>query len=199
MSSPETESVEEIRQDIACPQCEYNLRGLRGDVVQCPECGMNCDVVELIERRWTKPWWTAPGFNRLVVPVVVATIDPMLLSVLMVARQGSVMIVPLAGTVVLFGWLYLMFRIGLRGGTEAVLLSLLAHLIFVGYVIGVYGCIAMIIRMVGMVLNQMLSLQLLGAAVVAGLLVALVWGCRRGERFIAGRCIRRYLAAAPSF
>lgn len=29
MSWDETESVEEIRQDITCSQCKYNLRGLR--------------------------------------------------------------------------------------------------------------------------------------------------------------------------
>jgi len=64
-----------------------------GDAAQCPECGMTCDVVDLIKRRWTKPWRNASGFNRLIMPVVVATVSPMLtigriLLSLRLARQG---------------------------------------------------------------------------------------------------------------
>jgi hypothetical protein len=48
--------VAELQQDLPCPQCDYNLRGLRGVVVQCPECGATFDVARLIAQRWRGPW-----------------------------------------------------------------------------------------------------------------------------------------------
>ena len=40
--------IDEIRQDLACPDCQYNLRGLIGAIVSCPECGMTVNVGELV-------------------------------------------------------------------------------------------------------------------------------------------------------
>ncbi len=48
MASTGEERVNEIQQDLDCPHCEYNLRGLLGDVVSCPECGEICDVAKLV-------------------------------------------------------------------------------------------------------------------------------------------------------
>lgn len=31
--------LEEIQRDLACPHCDYNLRGLRGAIVECPSAG----------------------------------------------------------------------------------------------------------------------------------------------------------------
>ena len=66
---PGGEYVDAIRQDLECPNCRYNLRGLIGAVVTCPECGNNCDVAHLVANRWRKAWFRAPGFNRLVLPI----------------------------------------------------------------------------------------------------------------------------------
>ena len=49
--------------DVACPGCEYNLRGLYGPVVSCPECGLTCDVAKLVQQKWEKSWQHAPKFH----------------------------------------------------------------------------------------------------------------------------------------
>jgi len=33
------EHLDTIHRDIGCPKCNYNLRGLSGETVACPECG----------------------------------------------------------------------------------------------------------------------------------------------------------------
>lgn len=40
-----------VRRDVACPNCDYNLRGLQGLMVRCPECGMIWDVIDLAAMR----------------------------------------------------------------------------------------------------------------------------------------------------
>jgi len=57
--------ADQILNDLACPQCQYNLRGLRGAFVICPECGLGCDVAQMIARQWMGPWYNAPGFTQL--------------------------------------------------------------------------------------------------------------------------------------
>lgn len=43
--------LDEVRVDLACPSCGYNLRGQRGASVNCPECGRTVNVVELLMLR----------------------------------------------------------------------------------------------------------------------------------------------------
>ncbi|MHC4775344.1 MAG: hypothetical protein ACYTBR_08770, partial [Planctomycetota bacterium] len=66
--------VAQIREELTCPQCEYSLRGVPGDVATCPECGTQCDLARLIVNQWTGPWYRAPGFHRVLVPVTCAGI-----------------------------------------------------------------------------------------------------------------------------
>ena len=49
------DAVEAIQRDLACPACGYNLRGLTGDVIPCPECGTDVDIARLVTQKWTKP------------------------------------------------------------------------------------------------------------------------------------------------
>jgi hypothetical protein len=44
--------------DGACPYCRYNLRGLPGDPIRCPECGERVQRAELILPRVPKPGLT---------------------------------------------------------------------------------------------------------------------------------------------
>ena len=53
-SSHEQVELEGLARDIACPNCEYNLRGILGDPVVCPECGNAYSVSKLLELRWNK-------------------------------------------------------------------------------------------------------------------------------------------------
>jgi len=79
-------------------------------------------------------------------------------------------------------------------GGRALWLSLLAHALFVGYLLAVFASL------------WLLSALLRGGAQRAMVLlvwvlpiIGLAYACRRGERFIAKQCIRQYLleASAP--
>jgi hypothetical protein len=49
MADPQPQSeLRPIDRDLHCPECEYNLRGLSGDPVQCPECGACIAVARLV-------------------------------------------------------------------------------------------------------------------------------------------------------
>ncbi|MCG8509202.1 MAG: hypothetical protein MI741_08225, partial [Rhodospirillales bacterium] len=74
-TAPSRESpINTLERDLACPNCDYNLRGLPGPVVACPECGCKCDIPKLITARWNKPWYRAPKFNIVLAPATVAFI-----------------------------------------------------------------------------------------------------------------------------
>ncbi len=49
-SAPQTKASAPLDRDLYCLQCEYNLRGLSGDPVRCPECGRLNKRVELVNR-----------------------------------------------------------------------------------------------------------------------------------------------------
>jgi hypothetical protein len=65
MSQEPLNKVDQIRQDLACPGCQYNLRGLSGVRVTCPECGQGINIAQLIARKWTGAWYRAPGYSRV--------------------------------------------------------------------------------------------------------------------------------------
>lgn len=196
MASAGERQVEALARDVLCPACEYNLRGLRGAVVDCPECGHRCDIAELVTQKWTEPWHKAPGLNRVLLPVVWAVLAPMIAMLLgvMMWRTGSGGVVwPLLMLVVIGGWLLLM-RLAwlLFDSIEGVWLALLAHAVMAGYLVGVNGGIVSMILLIGAVVEdpwwdvviQSVLVLMCGVVVVVS---------RRGERWIAGRCIRRYL------
>ncbi|MHC4109101.1 MAG: hypothetical protein ACYSTY_13560, partial [Planctomycetota bacterium] len=74
MSRRRRAGVEKLREELACPRCEYSLKGLRGDVVTCPECGTECDLAKLMLGQWVGPWYRAPGFGRILAPVACVAI-----------------------------------------------------------------------------------------------------------------------------
>ena len=106
MASTGEQLVDEIRFDLACPNCEYNLRGLSGAEVSCPECGTLCNVAQLVSRRWTRPWWNAPHFNRVIVPAAWAYVF-FVFGWLAVAATGAELAVFAASALI---WAGLMYR-----------------------------------------------------------------------------------------
>ena len=147
----------EILQDLACPVCDYNLRGLRGEVVACPECGASSNVARLMQSRWQMPWRRAPGFNRLAWPLASLVVAGALLIpvafkrwVINIASGKAApyqslppmetiivcaMLLVLAG-----GWLFLVIRVYRReGGHSAVGMSLVAHAAYFSYLLSVVG------------------------------------------------------------
>jgi hypothetical protein len=200
--------IEEVRQDIACPQCEYNLRGLRGPIVNCPECGQRCDIPHLISRKWTKPWYKAPYYNTICLPLCCAFIAlPGTMCAAAIANSSTA-ITPLfiTGVAVLF-WIGLLARTwqvfrGMRG----VWLALLAHGLMAGYIVGGLGFILALIYLITSILDAMTSVPLasadpLGISIGVAVLplgIIIIWLSRRGERFIARMCIQPDLHRTPS-
>jgi len=58
--------AERVRSELTCPQCDYSLRGLHGDVVNCPECGHECNIKAEL-RRYED--WTASAYLCAMGPV----------------------------------------------------------------------------------------------------------------------------------
>ncbi len=193
-------TVEQLREELACPQCDYSLRGLGGDIVTCPECGTTCDLPKLLLRRWIGPWYRAPGFNRIILPLVWPGIGGwviLLALVLELQFAHPPVWTSVVAFVVLTGWLLsLWLASNLMPGNRALWLSALAHVLFVGYLIAVVGSIWLIGA------ASFAGSPGTGAMLIVGLvpLAALAYLGRKGEKFIAERCIREYLieAAAPS-
>lgn len=197
MAKTGEELVNEIQQDLACPKCEYNLRGLRGAVVSCPECGETCDVAKLTSMRWTKPWHKAPGLTDMFLPITWVVFGAM----------GGAVISSRAGwealtvfTVVwLAGWVWLMWRAwNVFQSAEGVYLALAAHVILVGYLLGVFGLLSGVGGfLISLLDDPMKSNDLLWAAVwslVVVVSIVCLRQCHRAEAFVGKRCIRRYLA-----
>ena len=188
-------AVDTLQQDLACPACGYNLRGLRGQVAACPECGHACDLAELIARRWTGAWYAAPFFNQLLLPVACATCGLIVAACAGTlgadaARSDLAVVLGAIATIVLTAWGALIRGVWKRWpGGEGVALSLLAHGVFVAYMAALYGAVATAVA-----LFVAGPIGKVAAAVGLAACVATLYASRRGERFIAERCIRRYLA-----
>jgi len=192
--------VAALQHDLKCPACEYNLRGLRGDVVQCPECGETCDIAKLIATRWTLPWHRAPRLSTIYMPVVVAVLSPIAFLFATLFTSDDVLfdeqawaIPMLVAMVVLFGWgiaLFSAYRV--FNGNRGVTLALISHLLLIAYMAGVVAFIGGGVTCVrGIGTANMLSTLLGGLSLAAGVL--LFWLGRRGEKYVAGWCIRRHL------
>ncbi len=199
MPRPQRAKIERLREDLGCPHCDYRLKGLPGDVVRCPECGTECDLPKLMLRRWIGPWYRAPGFNRIIRPLVWPGIGVWIaLFILVLEIRNDRWPVWTTGfaVVVLAGWLHSMWVASkVMPGSRALWLAALAHVLFGGYLVAVIGSLWLIVAF-------FVGSPTWGAILVAGLapMAGLAYLCRKGEKFIAERCIRQYLieAAAPT-
>jgi hypothetical protein len=195
MSEPGVQHAEQILDDLACPQCEYNLKGLRGPVVHCPECGLECDIPRMIANVWTRPWWDAPGFNRLVRPLSFLVLSGCgLFVVLMFETRGFRSAGPLSlclGVVAVMIWACLLAAASNQfENGRGLELTAFVHLLFVGYLGGVVGFVLCIVGVFTSGQIALIILELLGAAG----LVVLLYFCRKGERYVAEQCLKRHLA-----
>ena len=194
MRAPGEQLTSQILQDLACPQCEYNLRGLAGDIVHCPECGLECNIPQMIARKWIGPWHQAPGFTRLLMPL--AWLSFMLMFVFpcfmveVTVRRGNGLVTSIGAAIMILGWLVLLRRAEqVLEEHRGALLALLAHLLFAGYIVSLTGIIMMIV----VLLSRQTIVNLLFALVIVPAMIGLFVLCRRGERYIAEQCIKNYL------
>lgn len=180
--------AEAIGARLECPACAYSLKGIDGAVVRCPECGLTIDRAAMVTARWRGSWYAVPGFSRLLLPVAWLAFAS-LPALFVVQMQGALAAALVVVGVTAAGWigLLLLIRNDLQSG-QAVVLALFAHVLFVGYGAALYLCLW------GVVSAMAWQRPLVLVAIVPGL--AVIWLCRRGERSIAGACVRQYLIGA---
>ncbi|MCI0365353.1 MAG: hypothetical protein L0Y44_10335 [Phycisphaerales bacterium] len=195
MSARGEEVADRIQDNLVCPQCDYSLRGLNGPVINCPECGLQCDLARMIARRWDGSWTQAPGYSDLLRPVVVFSTAPGGVLLVLVYEfhtlDGDGKLTAMAMLAAATLWAFLLFRTRDRfPHINAIQLSLFAHVLMLGYI----GALILAVWSFGWAVSQpgnwiswVISLPIV---VSMGAVLVL---CRRGERFIALRCIQQYL------
>lgn len=95
--APNRVAVSGLDRDLFCLQCGYNLRGLAGDPVRCPECGYNNDlgiasipadlIRSTLHEMETYPTWCvvmSAGLAIMILPA--STADP---AALLIAGIGA--------------------------------------------------------------------------------------------------------------
>ncbi len=188
--------------DIACPGCDYNLRGLPGPVVDCPECGLQSDVPELAARQWNKPWYKAPGFNTLTWPAVSAYgwyffLVPMSSAYAGLNSDAAVLAVMLAGLTLWVLLMYLAYKV--FDSAKGIWLALLMHVLVAGFLVSVLGLIVTIFMSAAELSDQGVRPDSMAIGLFAFLcFMGVFWVSRRIERAIAGACIRHHLRRRPT-
>lgn len=195
--------VEALRQDLGCPSCGYNLRGLTGAVVNCPECGHKCDVAEMITRKWTGPWYRAPGLTYIERPSVAPFVAGFALLILSPSTgrwlQDLLLFLISAGVIMLGVWAGTMVLVWQRiGGWSGVPLVLVGHLVMLTYLVGIIGVVTTGAMLIHSWSSNVSGLFFLKALSLLILFMLLLWAGWHGERWLAKQCIQRYLCAPTS-
>jgi hypothetical protein len=191
--------LREIRQDLACPGCGYNLRGLAGDVVNCPECGQSCDVAKLVKWNWAGSLHRAPGLNTLAWPAIWLVMGSVTIGCLLARalrlfdalvyghgwRLTLLVFTVLCTAAILPVWMWLMYRAWRNWrGVGGLGLALLAHAIVGAFVVGPL-CAGTCPWWWKRNPAATLGVVLVG--------VFFCWAGYQGYRYLAEQCIRRYL------
>ena len=191
MAKSGEELVRDIQRDLECPQCEYNLRGLRGHVVSCPECGETCDVAKLIILRWTTPWYRVPGLSIVFMPTAWVAIGLIVVPLLIFRLHFDETALTGYALILLTGWVWLMSRAWhLFQSAEGIYLALASHVVLAGYILGLVGVLGGVIRAFTPSGDLLFKVAW---ALIAVALALVFWQCRKAEEFIGKRCLRRYL------
>ncbi len=154
----------------------------------------------MITRRWTAPWHEAPGLTKIYAPTVWAIVGPVIGNGIasMGFHDGNVLGIG-AALVMWCAAMYGAWRV--FRSAEGLRLALLSHLIFAGYIAGTIGAAGVIVALWGHVRNP----SSVGWMVPVVFTIGIVGGAttliglgRRGEHYIAERCIRQYLDRRPA-
>jgi hypothetical protein len=194
MNDAGAEHLAGLRADLHCERCKYNLRGLEGSVVICPECGLSCNVEAVLSRKWDLPWYKAPGLKSLATPAAAGMAYGVVaapLFIIMALTEDKtltllVMLLPLVAWVT--ATVSVVSISGAEAGWAAAGVTILVPVFALSVVTTIVG---------GMTTVGMLSsgdvesawVPVSIAAVAAGLVVL----CRRVAIAIARWCIRRHL------
>lgn len=184
--------LEMLRDEAMCPQCEYSLRGLDGDVVTCPECGVNVDIVTLIKIQWNGSWHQLPTYKAISAPafVLVFLMIGMFVGLLADGIKHHEAIGLAISSYLIALWSWRMFKLWNRfEGGYALKISLLAHVVFAGYLIGIFCVFMILISFVSPTGFMQIAVGIILFAMGVAILVA----CQFGERYVSSLCVRLYL------
>ena len=201
MSTSGENAVKEIQADLACPQCQYNLRGLRGPDVHCPECGLAINVAKLIASQWKGSWWTVPRLKAVESPTILAAAAGLFLGV--VAQKATsqntdpevLLICAVVGGIITLLWLASLLTLWLRTRRWAYVRLSLQSLWFAPawYALAVLPLMGVGILAAGLGTGALL--QAVSGAMLLIVAAVVFWACRLGDRWLAERCLRLHLAA----
>lgn len=197
VSKAGAEHTESIRDSLACLRCGYSLRGLGGDVVTCPECGERINIAVLVTQQWRGPWFRAPLYNVLALPLTCAFLIFIIAGMSFAVSSVQPTALPIAFAVLLGGaavWLALFYLAAKKfGSLEGIYLAMFVHLLFGGYVVGCFGVIGSIIILIRAFFVGRGAGDFLLSGIVMAVCIGIFVASRVGERFVAGRCIRQHL------
>jgi hypothetical protein len=189
-------AIEQVLQDVYCPNCQYNLRGMLGNDVQCPECGEACDIAKLVAIQWTKPWHKAPYFNKLCLPLffcilVMFALPVVAFTIADFRMHYLFLLMCFAGWLACLAIPYHIFK-----SWVGVWLSLLLHASFAGLIGGAYTfviCSIWIFVEPSIRITKRDNKWLIIYAALIVLSLFVIWLSRKAEKFVARKCINRYL------
>ncbi len=186
---------------LVCPACGYSLVGLRGPIIQCPECGTTCDINHIIKHARID-WFRNSQYQMLSRPPMVISAGGLICLLLAVAFGLN----PVTGSLVSFIacitiliWTIMLAIIMIReGDVEILWLLILLHVVYVGFVVLVLGAmitfVIMAIRVVDAIgQNQTASAVVAAATAIAacGIGMGSLMALRALDRYVGRRCIRR--------
>jgi len=139
-------------------------------------------------------WYSAPGYNRLAYPFIIAVVGAVL-AIFIGASFESGYVVGWLASIVLLAALAVTIWITREDGFEACIHCLfLIPSVIVGYLGSIFVFIGGVIGVIGYIV----SLHVPGifiSGMIAVVAAGGVWVSRKVDRYIAGRCIARYLAS----
>ncbi len=183
--------------ELKCFSCGYELRGLTGNVVTCPECGRQHNVTNMIIKQWNGPWYRAPGFKLLGLPLLAPVAWCFVMGacgLLFINSPGNftaVFWVATLGAVV--GWFALMYRALTKYRRRiGIVLTVMVQLIFPLYTVGLFS-VFVIPVMIYFEIDTGEDVPVAVFAVcatVAGFMFLLAYGV---QRIFARLCIRTHV------
>ncbi len=195
-----------LDQDVGCPGCGYNLRGLGSGWVICPECGERNDVAALIVRRWDKPWYKAPKYSQLCMPaaalflsflgwvLTLAVFETVDKSTSYAAAASVWLAIGLIGWSASMMWVWNRLDQHISAG-----FALLVHLSILGYIGGIILILSGAGSLVAVFIDgrgAYVESDPVSIAIYTALLLGGIFGlfvARLVERVSAKHCIRLYL------
>jgi hypothetical protein len=189
-----------IAYDLPCPYCAYNLRGLVGPEVQCPECGAAINTTDLRQFRHQLARDTAPAMADLLTAPILLILLTCLTPIAAVA--GGALLGPPGGALAAVAlaallavpWLMRTVRCCVRlGGGTGVRIVLMAQGVFVVMTAALFTALGggvLVVWRIAAGQWDRTGLTLIVVLAAAAVLAGSFWAYRG----IVARFRRRYLA-----